>query len=136
MSDRSRIKRLLRAIWFLAVFIVIVASLLPNWSYPMRALNRLHISDKLEHALAYLVLGLLPSMHEHRRFAISANLGAICLGIFLEFAQGFLGWRDFEIGDMVADSVGVLSGALLALLLRTAPAIRRLRTADERAIYQ
>ncbi len=47
--------------------------------------------------------------------------GAIALGIGLEYLQLWSGWRDFEIGDMVADAVGVVCG-----LVAAAPVRRRL----------
>src|SRR5205085_3838604 len=62
----TRARQLLRALWLLAILIVIVGSLLPGDSSPMRALDRLHISDKIEHMAAYTVLALLPALHERR----------------------------------------------------------------------
>jgi VanZ family protein len=111
-------KYTLRTIWFIAILLVIVGSLLPGDSLPIRALNRLNINDKIEHFGAYAVLAFLPTIHERWRFVIAAALGAVVLGVLLEFAQLYSGWRDFEIGDMVADAVGVCFGLAVGLEIR------------------
>src|SRR5690242_10739267 len=103
----ARAKKWLRVLWFASIGVVIVSSLLPSSSLPMRALDWLKISDKLEHALAYLVLALLPTLHERRAFIAVAAVGAAGLGVALEYGQLYSGWRDFEVGDMIADAVGV-----------------------------
>jgi VanZ family protein len=76
------------------------------------------MSDKLEHTLAYLVLAFLPALHERRNFLIGAAVGAVALGVLLEYGQAFAG-RDFEIGDMAADAAGVALGLVCALFLRS-----------------
>jgi VanZ family protein len=95
-----------------------MGSLLSSDSVPIRLLERLHISDKLEHALAYVVLAFLPAIHERRNLLIGAAAGAVVLGVLLEYGQAFAG-RDFEIGDMVADAAGVALGLVCALPLRS-----------------
>jgi VanZ family protein len=112
------VKRALRIIWLLAIIIVIVGSLLPATSIPMKALDSLNINDKLEHVAAYVVLSFLPALHERRPFIIAAALGCAALGVALEFGQLLSGWRDFEIGDMVADAAGVIIGLAIAVPLR------------------
>src|ERR1044071_4856585 len=54
-------RRYLRILWVIAVLVVIISSLLPSGSFPMRALGKLGIGDKLLHATAYAVLGFLPA---------------------------------------------------------------------------
>ena len=44
--------------------------------------------------------------------------GFIALGIALEFVQGWLGYRSFEIADMVADAAGVALGFIAASGIR------------------
>ena len=108
----------------MAIFIVIVGSLLPPTSLPMRALDQFHINDKLEHGAAYAALAFLPAIHERQRFVIAAALGAVALGVALEFGQLYSGWRDFEIGDMVADAAGVCVGLGIGIPLRFTRIIR------------
>jgi VanZ family protein len=83
-------------------------------------LDRLHTNDKIEHFGAYAVLAFLPTIHERWRFVIAAAIGAVVLGVVLEFGQLYLGWRDFEVGDMVANAVGVCFGLLVGVPVRSA----------------
>jgi VanZ family protein len=43
---------------------------------------------------------------------------AVPLGVALEFAQRLVPGRSFEVGDMVANTLGVCAGLALAALLR------------------
>ena len=92
----------------------------------MRALDRLHVSDKIEHLAAYAVLALLPALHERRGFIVAAAIGAIALGIGLEYGQLYSGWRNFEVGDMVADAAGVAFGLAVGIPMRSAGLVRSL----------
>jgi VanZ family protein len=103
--------------WLLATLVVITGSLLPEESLPVRTLERLPISDKLEHAALYALLAVLPAIHERRGLVIAAAAGAIALGVGLEFAQPQTG-RDFEIADMIADAAGVLAGLAAGVAIR------------------
>jgi len=111
-------KNLLRVTWLLALLAVIVGSLLPSESSPIQTLARLAISDKVEHLGMYGLLAFLPSLRERRRVVIASALAAIAFGVGLEFAQLLTGWRDFEIGDMVADTLGVCFGLALGTGIR------------------
>ena len=112
---RSEAKTWFRSLWLLAIFVVVLGSLLPASSLPMRELDRLHLNDKFEHFAAYTVLAFLPALHERWLFIVLAAAGAVLLGIGLEYAQLFLGWRHFEIGDMIADACGVCFGLLVGI---------------------
>jgi VanZ family protein len=108
----------LRVLWLLALIAVIVGSLLPAASLPMRALDRLPVTDKMEHAGMYAALAFLPAIRDRRRIVIAAAAGAVALGVALEFGQLLTASRHFEIGDMIADAVGVSFGLALGLVLR------------------
>jgi VanZ family protein len=123
-------KKLLRAVWLAAILVVIVGSLLPRTSRPIEFLDSLPISDKLEHFGAYALLAFLPTIHERKGFIIAAGIGAAALGVGLEFGQRALGWRDFEIGDMVADAVGVCIGIAAAIPLRATEQVRTVFSRD------
>jgi VanZ family protein len=114
-----RHRRWLRILWLAAAAAVIVGSLLPGSSLPMRALGELDISDKVLHFAAYALLAFLPSLHEGWPALAAALAGAVALGVALEFAQRLSPGRNFEIADMAADTCGVLCGLLLALPLRS-----------------
>ena len=122
VSHVAKVKRVLRMIWVLAILTVVIGSLLPSDSGPIRALDRLPIGDKLEHLAAYLVLAFLPAIHEKHRFVFLAALGAIALGVGLEYVQRYSGWRDFEIGDEIADAIGVCVGVAAGIVVRSARA--------------
>ena len=126
----ERWKRLLRVLWSLAILTVVVGSLLPGDSSAIRMLNQLKISDKLQHFGAYAVLALLPAIHERRKFVIAAALFAVVLGIGLEFGQLDSPGRDFEIGDMIAEAIGVCAGLLVGIPLRTSSLMRALLCAS------
>jgi VanZ family protein len=116
---------LLRVVWVLAITAVIVGSLIPPGSPPLQALGLLQLSDKAIHGIAYAILAFLPAIHERRELAIAAALGAMAMGIAIEFIQPSWG-RDYEVGDMVADGIGICIGFATALLARTAVWMRRL----------
>jgi VanZ family protein len=111
-------------LWLLAILVVVVGSLLPSDSGPIKALDALPISDKIDHFAAYAALALLPALHEKRRFLIAAAIGAVALGVALEYAQLYSGVRDFEVGDMIADAVGAGFGLLVGVLLRSTAILR------------
>jgi VanZ family protein len=125
------LKTAARSLWLAAIVVVTIGSLIPATSFPMRALDQLNISDKLEHVVAYMVLGILPAVHERRRFVIAAGIGAVVFGIALEFGQLLSGWRDFEVGDMVADAVGVCIGLTAGTLIRLNRRVRALFSPEE-----
>jgi len=110
---------ILRVLWICACLTVIVGSLLPSSSSPMRAWSALHIADKLQHFTAYAVLAFLPTLHERRPTFVGIALGIIAMGVCLEFGQRLSEGRFFEIGDMAANTGGVLTGLILGLPSRS-----------------
>ncbi len=108
---QRRVHHALRAAWIAGVAVVIVGSLLPGDSLPIRELASLDISDKIQHFGAYATLAFLSSIHERRKAAIWMALALTALGVLLEFGQLLSVSRDFEIGDMAADAAGVCVGA-------------------------
>jgi VanZ family protein len=117
-------RHLLRTAWGLAVVVVIIGSLLPSNSLAIRTLDRLLVGDKVEHTVMYAVLAFLPVLYERFRVIIATAAGAIALGVGLEFAQLFSGWRNFEIGDMIADGAGVCLGLVLGVAIRSRLLVR------------
>lgn len=105
-----------RRIWlsagWLLVVLVVYFSLAPHPPEPLSFDN----ADKLEHLLAYAVLSLwlnqlYPSALSRARVAVAL----VALGVGVEYVQGWTGYRMFDVLDMLANSVGVLIGWLLAL---------------------
>ncbi len=65
--------------------------------------------DKLEHSLAYLLLAGCFCLAYNPRWVIFL----IIWGVGIEFAQGWTGYRYFDVWDMLANSVGALLGRYL-----------------------
>jgi len=68
-------------------------------------------ADKLKHLFAYSVLmgwftQLYPSLKAQLVWVLVFSL----LGVAVEFAQGWSGYRFFDVADMAANSLGVLLG--------------------------
>jgi VanZ family protein len=114
----------IRTAWAATAVAVIVGSLLPRTSDAFQALSRLPLGDKFEHTAMYALLVLLPAIHERKSIVIRAAVGAVSLGVALEFAQRWTGLRNFEIADMAADTIGVALGLLTGSALRTFAAAR------------
>ena len=73
--------------------------------------------DKLGHFLSYSALGFWFSQFYVGRTRLFYLLGFVAMGIAIEFAQGATGYRNFELADMAANTLGVAAGWAAALLL-------------------
>ncbi|WP_051023850.1 VanZ family protein [Thiorhodovibrio frisius] len=93
--------------WLLLV-LVVVLSLLPSSVPP-----GFEGGDKLQHLLAYMVLGFcFAALYPRKRRLIL--LGLIFLGAGLEGLQGLVPARDASLFDLLADALGVWLGLLAA----------------------
>ena len=73
--------------------------------------------DKLQHIAAYGTLMLwFCVLYRPLRVRAFYAAGFITMGIALEFVQRWLGYRSFEVTDMVANSLGVGLGWGIALM--------------------
>ena len=94
-----------------ATLMVAVLSLLPGNDLPA-----VGISDKFEHIIAYAVLALLGGLEIPGETVLLA-VGLSALGVAMEICQMVVPGRSAEIGDAVADAIGVgLSLVPLAVL--------------------
>jgi VanZ family protein len=101
--------------WAVLICCVVIGSLLPAASPAMLALGRLHLNDKVMHFCAYLALSLLPVIgFRDRRRGLMAGLSMFLLGVLMEAGQHFSPGRAVELGDVVANGVGV--SCLIAIL--------------------
>ena len=72
--------------------------------------------DKLGHFVAYgSLMFWFCQLYARRPTQAAYGAGWIAMGIALEFIQGALGYRSFEVLDMLANTVGVLLGWALSL---------------------
>jgi hypothetical protein len=98
------------ALGWLGVAAIVVLSLIPS-----PPTIQIESGDKLGHALAYAsVMAWFAQVYQtpSRRW-LTAGLLA-CLGVALEFAQEWTGFRTFSYADMAAGSLGILVGWLLS----------------------
>lgn len=106
-----------RALWFALGWLeVLGVTVLCLW--PLRELPGpdLPWSDKLYHLGAFgLLMWWFAVALPRARWPFTA-LGVLGLGVFIEFAQGFVPFRSPSLADVVADALGVLAGAVLARL--------------------
>jgi VanZ family protein len=71
-------------------------------------------TDKIFHVLGYFVLtGWFVQLYKSSRLRRYLVLGFIGLGTVLEFAQLWVNTRSFDLGDIVANTLGVLAAWLL-----------------------
>jgi VanZ family protein len=98
------------ALGWLGVAAIVALSLMPN-----PPTIDVESGDKLGHVLAYAgIMAWFAQVYETfgRRWLTAALLA--CLGVALEFAQGWIGFRTFSYADMAADGLGILVGWLLS----------------------
>lgn len=119
LSIVSSAGRLLLAAWAIAVVVVVSGSLAP--AFLLRKLPPVAVpdNDKAAHFLAYVILAMLPVVAaDVVRMGLLLALAMIPLGVALEFFQQLVPTRSFELADMAANTLGVLTGVLIALWLR------------------
>lgn len=103
--------RFWRLLGWLAVSGVVYLSLTP---FPPDLKLGVPAQDKFGHFIAYALLAWWFSQAYPLRLHGFLGLFLIALGVILEILQGFTGYRDFEYADMLADTLGVVGGYLLA----------------------
>ncbi len=99
-----------RTLWICSIILVVFLSLLPKLEIPLEFRE----SDKVEHLLAYLWLGVLPFFAFSPPAALRGALLMAPLGISLEFAQMMVPGRFFSFGDMLANVAGIALGIWMA----------------------
>lgn len=108
----------MRYIWAFLVCLVILFSLTPTASL-LWLLRYAPNDDKLLHLLAYVPLAFLPVISFRTTpHKLQALLFVLTLGYVLELAQSQVPGRHYDHRDMLANTAGIATGALLGLLLR------------------
>src|SRR5690606_26377475 len=83
----------------------------------LRMIDMLDLPDKLLHAASYFVLMVwFAGLYKRRLYGIIA-LTLLGLGFGLEVVQGQLGYRQFDVLDMVSNTLGILAGLALSVSL-------------------
>jgi VanZ family protein len=76
-------------------------------------------SDKVGHLLGYgTIMFWFSMLYFKARTRVLYAAAFVAMGITLEFAQGRLGYRTYEVFDMYANTLGVLMGWAAALAAR------------------
>jgi VanZ family protein len=107
----------MRALWF-AVGWAIAAAIVWLSVTPAPPKVDFDQSDKVGHLIAYGGLMFwFCQLYVRSKTRLAYAAGFIALGVALEFVQRALGYRSFEVADMIADALGVLAGWVAALVL-------------------
>jgi len=113
---RYALSQLTRQADLLALGLALVIAVLSL--LPVEQLPEVAVSDKLEHLVAYGMLGLLATLRRHSLRALSITLLLIIgYGAAIEYLQPYVG-RFMELGDFIANSSGAFLGALIARWIR------------------
>ncbi len=108
-----------RLLFYTLLVIVLVLALVPPPDLPSHS-----GSDKLHHALAFTVLTLLLSL-AHPTLSVALRVAALlAYGLVMEALQSFTTYRSAEWSDLLADTLGILLGLLLARALYRRQPIR------------
>jgi len=123
---RHRIKR--AAFWLLwpAIAVIVWGELTPR---PPQEISELLGWDKAQHFTAYFGLALMAVLGWSGRRVFALLLAVVALGGTLEILQAFVG-RDAEWGDMLANTLGAVTGTILALALLAAARLVDRRRAE------
>ena len=113
MNPELRYRKLWLSIGYLLIVVVVFLSLTSN---PVQIDTNLPYQDKLFHALAYFSLTFwFMQIYHIRHLVFQWVIFFLCLGLLLEYLQGFDSNRYSEVGDMIANTLGVVVAASLAM---------------------
>ena len=112
MNPELRYRKLWLSIGYLLIVVVVFLSLTSN---PVQFDTSLPYQDKLLHALAYFSLTFWFMQIYHIRYHVFQwVVFFLCLGLLLEYLQGFDSNRYSEVGDMIANALGVSAALILS----------------------
>lgn len=74
------------------------------------------VPDKFLHIFGYFsMMGWFVQIYHNKKHQMLLAIGFVCMGISLEFLQGWGGVRQYEVADMLANATGVLLAWVLSL---------------------
>ncbi|MFT5393194.1 MAG: VanZ family protein [Gammaproteobacteria bacterium] len=73
------------------------------------------INDKIGHFIAYATLMGWHAQYIGRDTRSQWAVGFVAMGVVLELLQGASGWRTMDVADIVANSTGVVAGAIVSV---------------------
>lgn len=108
-------KRIIRPIPLILVYIIILYFSIKTPSGNPALFNNI---DKAYHFIAYFTLGFAICISIYnKRLQLLFFILSICYGLFMEFLQGTLAYRDMSIADGVANTIGLTVGVVCFNLL-------------------
>ncbi|MGB5517953.1 MAG: VanZ family protein [Gammaproteobacteria bacterium] len=111
-NPELRYRKLWLIIGYLLIILVIFLSLM---SSPVDIDTDLPYQDKLFHAIAYFSTTFwFLQIYHIRHHVVQWVFFFLCLGLLLEYLQGFDSNRHSDIGDMVANALGVAAALVLS----------------------
>jgi VanZ family protein len=111
----KKIEYFSRVVLVVCAGIILWLALSPNPPNP----GGLFDLDKVNHVAAFFVLSLLADYSYSREEAlVSKGLALLSFGMLIEGLQYWVGYRYFEIGDLIADGAGILAYTLLRKKIR------------------
>jgi VanZ family protein len=101
------------AIGWLLIVLAVIASIMPVQHLPKPP----GVTDKMEHVAAYALLALwFAGIYPRSRYVV-IGIGLFVMGIAVEWAQGAMPFgRQSDLRDVVANSIGIVAGLMLALI--------------------
>ncbi len=110
-TKRLQYRKVWLSIGWMLLFIIIYLTLMPS---PPELMDSISYGDKIGHFVSYTILMLwFCQLYLEIRHRLLLSLAFILMGVTLEFLQGLAGVRMYEIADMIANSTGVIIGAIL-----------------------
>ena len=95
--------------WLLVAAVIVLSLVRLGVEMPHRQ------SDKFGHVLAYATLMFwFGQIYSRARTRLFIAIALAIMGVALEIAQGYTGYRSFEYADMAANTTGVVIGWLIA----------------------
>lgn len=105
--------------WQLASLLLLLAvmafALVPSY-WPKQAGNMWGNSDKVLHSLTFAILAIWFSGQYARSHYWKLIAGLLVFGALIEVCQYVVPYRTAQLGDMLADIIGIICGFLIAFL--------------------
>ena len=111
--------------WTALLILVTVGELLPGNAAPMKTLSDIGLSDIAMHFGAYAVLAFVPTVGLPLKTIVRCLLVNQLVGVALEFGQALVPGRSCDPYDAIANTVGLVAGAIIAGVVRSRLARRR-----------
>lgn len=103
-------KKLLLIFWLIFTVLITYMSLSPSFAPPAK-----YNIDKIGHFGINFIIAFIPALLYRRLFTLYCiAVATISLGIFVEIMQTTVVGREGSIGDVIANSAGVITALIVA----------------------